>query len=355
MELYKLGKVTWEQSQLIYHALAYLGREAVCICIPSSPYFCIGYHQDVSQEVDLDFSAARNIPVFRREVGGGGVYLDANQVFFHVIVRQSNPQVSMCHAAFYRKFLEPVIRAYNRMGIPATYKQMADIVVGERKISGIGAGEIGDCVVLVGNLIIDFDFDTMCRILKMPDDRFRARVRSVMEDNMTTVRREIGSKVATHWNQNAIADLLIAEYGRLLGPLKHVEPDSDLLLKMEELAHSMTQSSWLHEIKRKGSGRTVTIRSGLQLCRELINTPLGDITVDFENREGVSNSVSVFGEACDFMGSEFNRFRASLVGIPSKEMRRTVSEFLSKSSTSDGCVSRQRGQVASVGVDGSTS
>ncbi len=60
MELYNLGRVPWEESQLIYHALAYLGREAMCKCFPATPYFCIGYHQDISQEVDLEYSADNN-------------------------------------------------------------------------------------------------------------------------------------------------------------------------------------------------------------------------------------------------------------------------------------------------------
>jgi lipoate-protein ligase A len=31
VELYVLGKVPWEVSQLIYHALAHLGREALVL------------------------------------------------------------------------------------------------------------------------------------------------------------------------------------------------------------------------------------------------------------------------------------------------------------------------------------
>ena len=80
MELFNLGKVSWEESQLIYHAMALLGRQALCLVSPSSPYVCIGYHQDVEQEVDLEFCKDHKIPVFRRQVGGGAVYLDGNQL-----------------------------------------------------------------------------------------------------------------------------------------------------------------------------------------------------------------------------------------------------------------------------------
>ena len=73
MDLYRLGKVPWQESQLIYHALAHLGREALSLVSPARPYVSIGYHQDAEQEVDLEFCKSRDIPIFRRDVGGGAV------------------------------------------------------------------------------------------------------------------------------------------------------------------------------------------------------------------------------------------------------------------------------------------
>jgi lipoate-protein ligase A len=36
MELFNLGKVPWEESQLMYHALARLGRESLCLVSPAN-------------------------------------------------------------------------------------------------------------------------------------------------------------------------------------------------------------------------------------------------------------------------------------------------------------------------------
>ena len=60
MRLYNLGKVPWQESQLIYHALAEMGWEALSLVSPSTPYVCIGFHQDVEQEVDLAYCNANN-------------------------------------------------------------------------------------------------------------------------------------------------------------------------------------------------------------------------------------------------------------------------------------------------------
>ena len=66
----------------------------------------------------------------------------------------------------YGKFLAPVINVYRRIGIHTEYKPINDLIAGTRKISGTGVGEIGDCIVFVGNLIMDFNYEMMSRILK---------------------------------------------------------------------------------------------------------------------------------------------------------------------------------------------
>ena len=166
MKLYRLETVSWSDSQLLYHALPRIGREGLNLLSPASPYVCIGYFQDVEQEVDLDYCRAHNIPVFRREVGGGAVYLDGEQLFYQLVIRKNHPLVPKEKGEFYWKFLQAPIAAYRALGIPAEYKPVNDIIASGRKISGNGVAEIGDYIVFVGNLIVDFDYETMVRVLR---------------------------------------------------------------------------------------------------------------------------------------------------------------------------------------------
>ena len=46
MNYYFLDKVSWEHSQALYHAAAYLQHEALFVLRPATPYVCIGFHQD---------------------------------------------------------------------------------------------------------------------------------------------------------------------------------------------------------------------------------------------------------------------------------------------------------------------
>jgi lipoate-protein ligase A len=90
---------------------------------------CVGFHQDISQEVDLNYCKAHGVRYSEGEVGGGAVYLDCDRLFFHLILRKDNPQVPGSKEKFYEKFLQPVINVYRRVGIPAEYKPVNDVIV----------------------------------------------------------------------------------------------------------------------------------------------------------------------------------------------------------------------------------
>lgn len=296
MELYSLGKVPWQDSQLIYHALANLGREALLIVTPSTPYVCIGYHQDLSHEVDVDFCQLHGIPIFRREVGGGAVYLDGDQLFVQLILSEGNPAVLPRKDAFYRKFLNPIINVYRRIGIPAEYKPVNDVVVRSRKISGTGVGEIGECIAFVGNIIFDFDYQMMSRILKVPDEKFRDKMEKSIEGNLTTIRRELGDKEAARWDQTDLSALVIEEYEKLVGPFVPHKKDAELHAKLEELSLRMLSDAWLDRKGKRIFGRHVKITSGVTLIHKMHKAPGGLIRADFEVREGTFANISLSGD-----------------------------------------------------------
>ena len=91
VKLFRLGDIFWEDTQLIYHALANLNIEALVLDSPKEKYVCLGFHQNPDDELDLDYCRNNNIGVFRREIGGGSVWLDNRQVFYNIILRKDNP------------------------------------------------------------------------------------------------------------------------------------------------------------------------------------------------------------------------------------------------------------------------
>jgi lipoate-protein ligase A len=330
MRLYNLGKVPWHESQLIYHALAELGWEALSLVSPATPYVCIGYHQDVAQEVDLDYCQSNGIPVFRRDLGGGGTYLDGNQLFFQVILRKDNPQVPRNKRAFYEKFLQPVIDVYRRIGIPAEYKPINDVVAGSRKISGTGVGEIEGCIVFVGNLIVDFDYEGMVRVLKVPDEKFRDKVYKTLVENLSTIYRELGEDAAAQWDEATLNALMVEEFSKLLGPMEPHEKDAELQGKINELGKRMMTDAWLYQKGKKVLGRDVKIRSGTHVIRKVHKAPGGLIRADFELGEGEFITVSLSGDFFCFPEEAVGWLEAKLEGQAVQDARELVAALYSE-------------------------
>jgi lipoate-protein ligase A len=297
MQLYNLGKIPWEETQLIYHALARLNRESLCLVSPSTPYVCIGYHQQADSDVDLDYCEKNNLPVFRREVGGGAVYLDGDQYFFQLILRKDNPMVPNNKVAFYKKFIQPVLETYRRIGIPAEYKAINDVISGSRKISGTGAAEIGDSVVFVGNLIMDFNYSMMSKILKVPDEKFRDKLHKTLEENLSTIIRELGEQKASEWSESSLNDMMVEEFQKITGPFEPGKRDELLNEKADEMRGKMMTEEWLLQRRKKWMpGKVIKIKSGAEIIHKLHKAPGGLIRTDYELDEDRFKGISLSGD-----------------------------------------------------------
>ena len=327
MEIFKLGKIPWEETQLIYHSLALLGREALCLVSPATPYVCLGFHQDLEKEVDLEFCHLHNIPIFRREVGGGAVFLDGNQLFFHLILNRKNPLAPKRIDAFYKKFLQPVIEVHHKIGIQAEYKPINDLIVQNRKISGTGAGEIGDCIVFVGNLIMDFDYETMARVLKIPDEKFRDKVKKTIEENLSTIHRELGDGEAGRWDEDTLNRMLAEEFQKLLGPMTPSGKDSLLLEKMQALKLEMTHDDWLYRRGKRVDGRVVKVRSGLEVVQRIHKATGGLIRADFVVKDRRYIDVVISGDYFCFPSDSVGRLAMALEGSAVEHLVQVVNNF----------------------------
>lgn len=294
MKCYFLDKVSWQHSQALYHAAAHLGREALFVLRPSSPYVCIGIHQDAEQEIDLKFAAEHNIPVIRREVGGGAVYLDGEQLFYQLILKAERFGIATSKAEFYQKYLQPVIDTYRAFGVNAEYKPVNDIIANGRKVSGNGAAEIEGMWVLVGNFIMDFNYEMMSKCLRVPDEKFRDKVHKTLQENLSTIKRETGKVPETE----ALMLELVRRYEPLLGKLEIVrEVDEELLRKADELLAVMYTDEWLHaNDSRRPRAEQVKIREGVYVVQNMLKTPGGLIRVTAVNEDGVLKNVHLSGD-----------------------------------------------------------
>ncbi|HEX6934841.1 MAG TPA: hypothetical protein VF162_22055 [Streptosporangiaceae bacterium] len=253
------GRVSPLRSQTLWHAVAY-GVSAgqpptLSFARPSGPYVCLGYLRDAA-EVDHEYCRTRGLPVYRRMVGGGPVYLDERQQFFQICVPAAG--VSPSRSAALRDLLEPAVAAFRAVGVPASLDGAGEICLGDQKICGHGAGQIGDAVVVCGNLIEAFDHEQATRVLAIED-------RLQRQETLRLMRRYV---TATPVDPGPFREALARAYAAALSlPAMRAEMSADEMDKTAELDRRFLTARWLAG-PRRGSApdtrqRQVKVRAGV--------------------------------------------------------------------------------------------
>jgi lipoate-protein ligase A len=341
MDYYFLDQVPWQDSQSLYHAAAYLGREALFILRPSTPYICLGYHQDARKEIDLEFARRERIPVVRREVGGGAVYLDKGQLFYQLILHKDRPDVPANKADFFQKFLQPVVETYRQFGIPAVYRPVNDILSNGRKVSGAGAAEIEDSVVLVGNFLLDFNYGMMAKVLRVPDEKFRDKVFKSLSDNLSTFFREIGSIPST----SALAEDLRSRYEILLGKFNSREiVDPELRQMANRIIERIDDPEWLlaNDLRQFGDTR-LKIREGVYVLQKVVKLPGGLVRATAVCKDGFLSDVHLSGDFFIYPKESIQTLETALDGAPYDEaaLERIIQDFYRQNSVESPGISPQ--------------
>lgn len=256
VRLIDAGWVSPARSQALYHALAEAMDEhspdTIVLCRPTAPYLSVGYHQAPAAELDLEWCAAQGYPVFHRRIGGGTVLLDPDQIFYQCIVHRHRAPLMV--DAIYRTFLGPPVDALRALGVPASLEAVNEIEVHGRRIAGTGGGQIGEAMVVVGNLLLDFPVTTMSRAWRVPSSAFRRLAEEGLRRHVATLRGLLGTPPA----EATIRDGLVAAYQSGL--------DRDLVpgsLSREEESAITTAEAWLERsvsVAREGRSSSARLK-----------------------------------------------------------------------------------------------
>ena len=294
VRLLDLGSVSYLESQTIYHAVAHAMDDAtpntVALVSPDRPYVCIGYHQELDKEIDLEYCRSRDLPVLRREVGGGAVYLDGDQLFVQFIFyRESLPRRV---EEMYKVLIGPLVETYHALGIEAYHRPLNDILVGDRKIGGTGIAAIGQAMVVVGSLMFDFDSDTMARALKVSSEKMRDKIYQGLRDYMTTIKRELARRPP----RQRVKSILIERLREALevelepGSLSYKEKKT-----VEAVNRRFLSPRWL---RRKGGlpRRDILIRGGVRVAEAEHKAPGGLVRATARLREDIIEDLTLSGD-----------------------------------------------------------
>jgi len=321
MYLFDLGKLPGQQSMLAFHALARMGIEALVIVSPKDPLASIGYFQDAAQEVDLKYCRESRIPFMRREVGGGATYLDENQIFYQLIWKKDNPKFPRAIDEIYPWFSQAPVETYRAFGIEAEFRVVNDIITrGGKKIAGEGGGNIGDCMVFVGGILLDFDYRAMSKILKVPDEKFRGKVYKTMEENLTTMKRELGMIPS----REEVIAVLKEKFEQRVGKTTPAPLNSEILEKMGQIETWMTSDEFLLK-KTPRIPIGVKIREGVEVVYGLHKARGGLIRTAEAISEERIEDITISGDFTFFPKEQLVGLEESLEKVSLEEEQITES------------------------------
>ncbi len=313
------GRSSPLRSQTLWHSIGYgvsAGAPAtLSFTRPAAPYVCIGYHRGID-EVDQDYCRANELPVFRRMVGGGPVYLDADQLFFQICLPARVVPTARWQAL--RMLLEPAVTAFGAVGVPARLDEDLEVCVGDRKICGHGAGQIEEAVVLCGNLIERFDHERAARVLAMTDPAQR-------DQTLVLMRRFVA---ATPVDPAAFQAAMVTAYAGALGLVAAAgELTGTERVAVAELDERFNSDGWL-----AGPDRPATARGARDRARQVkVRAGVWTFTAEHDGAQVVASVVRGTLEHVRLRVGGLNgstrRAEQALTGIPLHSVAQVLPAF----------------------------
>lgn len=115
----------------------------------------VGRNQSIFDEINVDKAKNDNIYIYRRPSGGGAVFADENCFMFSFI--SPNFDVEMV----FNTYLDKIVKALNKMGIPSYFEGRNDLLVEGKKFSGNAFYRHHNYACLHGTILFATDLSKM--------------------------------------------------------------------------------------------------------------------------------------------------------------------------------------------------
>jgi lipoate-protein ligase A len=156
----------------------------------------------------------------------------------------------------------------------------------------------------------------MSRILKVPDEKFRDKVFKTMEENLTTMKRELGEVPP----REEVVRILKEKFEKKLGPLEKASLTPKTVEKMKELESWMTSENFLlKKTPRIPTG--VKIKEGVEVLYGIHKARGGLIRTAEEISVGNIEEIAISGDFTLHPKGSLDELEKSLEKVPLKEDR----------------------------------
>jgi lipoate-protein ligase A len=147
----------------------------------NEPSVIMGKHQNIYEEVNVDFVEQNNIKVVRRVSGGGTVYHDLGNLNFSFLVPHDSSKLNNYHY-----FLNPIVEGLQSLGVPAEISPRNDLMAAGKKISGNAQFSTTKRMVSHGTLLFNSEIIHLSQSLK-------AKTAEIQSKSIKSVRSPVAN------------------------------------------------------------------------------------------------------------------------------------------------------------------
>jgi lipoate---protein ligase len=215
-----------------------------------TPSALLGFHQNVDQELRVDYCHEHGIEIQRRITGGGAIYFDETQIGWELYLdKRTIGSADM--QAIARRICEAAAEGIRRLGVDARYRPRNDIEVEGRKISGTGGAFDADSILYQGTLLVDFDVERMLRVLRIPAEKLTDKAIASARERVANLKDLLGVAPALADVQRHLTEAFAEAFGVHFEPAAEITPAEQERYR-QALAEIATEE-WVYERNRPRS------------------------------------------------------------------------------------------------------
>ena len=156
----------------------------------------VGRNQNAEAEINKAFVAEHDILVVRRNTGGGTVYHDMGNLNYSFITDVDGLERDTLH-----RFLTPVVKALQGLGLEAEASGRNDILVSGKKVSGTAQQLLNGRILHHGTLLFDADTSVLAGALNPDPTKYQSKGIASVRSRVGNIREQLADNmdIAGFW------------------------------------------------------------------------------------------------------------------------------------------------------------
>ena len=270
-------------------------NEDMFILWRNEPSIIIGKNQNTISEINLDYVKEHNIPVVRRQSGGGAVFHDLGNINFTFIASNNN-------FSDFKRFTLPIIELLRSLNINAEFSGRNDLLIDGKKFSGNAQYHYKNKVMHHGTLLFSSEISDMSNALKAKPIKFEGKGVKSVKSRVTNISEHLSESM----NILQFKDLLMDYLEKTNNDNKYYQLTDYDINEINNLV-SQKYNTWDWNF---GNSPKFSLYNELKY-------PSGNIEFNLNVDKGIIKDIKFFG---DFFGKyDVSFIEESLIGTKYEE------------------------------------